>query len=218
MNGKDWSFRCPRLGKRPHERPQPFALLDRLGSPVAIPEVSVLGTELRLSFVPASAAVDNIRRTSLSPPVITNPSRMYSATTIFRSGLRSSDTAHEKPTLKPTQPSPPKPRIWCSTISPMSFRTATRHRSSRPRAKRFPPWTGQANVTGPFTQSSHTVVILAIGVSAPRFLEMGYDAYCAGLLRREQPDGSWICLDDCGKHVGCRLVLMLSLLPRSGSP
>ena len=36
-----------RLGKRPHERPQPFALLDRLGSPVAIPEVSVPGTAWR---------------------------------------------------------------------------------------------------------------------------------------------------------------------------
>ena len=31
---------------------------------------------------------------------------------------------------------------------------------------------------GPVTQLSHTVVILAAGVFAPRFLKMGYDTYC----------------------------------------
>ena len=60
-----WSLGCPRLGKRPHERPQPFALLDRLGSPVAIPEVSVLGTAWRTGAQPAMQA--HSARTFLTP-------------------------------------------------------------------------------------------------------------------------------------------------------
>ena len=47
------SFRCFVVGKRPYERPQPPALLDSVGRPEAVFEISVFGTARRTGAQPA---------------------------------------------------------------------------------------------------------------------------------------------------------------------